>query len=207
MNNAWFVVAGSFLIGILVGILGVKLFGSYSGKKDEISESSSDNGIEDAADGNINSETLEFIFNYTKDAPEQLIKDAEALDDKMIRIFSAASIVIGLAGISNTAVSGEWVNWLLAIALSLYLITAVVAFLELMPKAQNRSLHADKLWDKFWQEDIVSVQHSLVDNISEAYIHNTDVVKKKGLALKITAVTVPIEVLLVGAALLLSRFS
>ncbi len=153
----------------------------------------------------VNPETLEFIFNYTKEAPERQIKDAEALDNKMAQIFSVASVVIGLVGVSS--VSGRWTNLLLAAALISYLVAATVALFQLIPKAQNRSLHADKLWSTFWQKEVYDVQHSLVDDISKAYSHNLEVLKKKSLTLKVVLGATAAEVLFIGIALILSRFT
>jgi hypothetical protein len=48
----------------------------------------------------INPQTLEFIFNYTKDGPDAQLKDAEAMDSKMTGLFGAGSVIIALAGLS-----------------------------------------------------------------------------------------------------------
>ncbi len=40
------------------------------------------------------------IYDHIKDTPQQQIEFANQLDDKMLRIFTAASIVIGLLGLS-----------------------------------------------------------------------------------------------------------
>jgi hypothetical protein len=48
----------------------------------------------------INPQTLEFIFDYTKNGPDAQLKDAEAIDSKMTGLFSAASVIIALAGLS-----------------------------------------------------------------------------------------------------------
>ena len=48
----------------------------------------------------IDPQTLEFIFNYTKDGPDAQLKDAEAMDAKITTLFGAASVIIALAGLS-----------------------------------------------------------------------------------------------------------
>lgn len=47
-----------------------------------------------------------FIYEHIKEAPQQQIEYAAQLDDKILRVFGAASITIGLLGLSaanNTA--------------------------------------------------------------------------------------------------------
>lgn len=44
--------------------------------------------------------TEKLIYDHIKDTPQQQIEFANQLDDKMLRIFTAASIVIGLLGLS-----------------------------------------------------------------------------------------------------------
>jgi hypothetical protein len=58
----------------------------------------------------IKPETLDFIFDYTRDAPERQLQDAKDLDNKMAQLFSVASVVIGLAGLANSirAVDGQF---------------------------------------------------------------------------------------------------
>ncbi len=156
-------------------------------------------------DKNIKQETLDFIFDYTRDASERQLQDAKDLDNKMAQLFSVASVVIGLAGLANSSQGSGWSAWLLVIALGFYVIVAVVALISQFPTVQWRSLHADVLWEEYSRTDVPDIKHALVDDIQRAYGRNNKVLKKKGLMIKIAATTTGAEVLFVGLGLILSR--
>jgi hypothetical protein len=52
------------------------------------------------------SETVQIIYEHIKDAPQQQLELVEALDDKMVKVFTAAGVVIGLAGLSSKSPQG-----------------------------------------------------------------------------------------------------
>jgi hypothetical protein len=153
----------------------------------------------------IKQDALNFIFDYTREAPERQLQDAQNLDNKIAQIFSAASVVIGLAGLASPGPSGGWADWLLVVGLVFYLITAIVALLSQFPKVQWRSLHADVLWREYWQTEVPKIKHALAENIQKAYGQNNRVLEQKSLAIKVVVVATGAEVLLVGLGLILSR--
>lgn len=154
----------------------------------------------------INRETLSAILEYTQEAPERQIKDVEALDTKMVQIFSAASIVIGLAGVSSASLPDGWlISTLLVLAVLVYGLTTLVAFLHLLPRTLYRALLADELWEKFWYEETSTLEHDLVDKIGKAYKCNKIVLQRKAVTIRCGIVTAGLEVLLVGAALIFAR--
>src|SRR5215203_2944995 len=105
--------------------------------------------------------TVEFIFEYTKDAPERQARDIDSLDTKMVQVFSAASVVVGLVGVSgNNLGNTPAANPLLALAVISYVVAAVVALFHLSPKEQRRSLHVEDLWPKGWNQSVKDIQHS-----------------------------------------------
>ena len=54
-----------------------------------------------------NQDSLDFILDHIREAPEKQIQTAEALDAKMVQIFVSASIVIGLVGLSSSSLSSR----------------------------------------------------------------------------------------------------
>jgi len=151
-------------------------------------------------------ETLDFIFQVVKGAPERELRDLEALDAKMVQIFGAASIVIGLAGVSSTSQgSTSPVSGLLVAALLAYFATAALSFFHLRLRDFRRSLHADVLWKELWQFDVSEIQHILVEDVSVAYSHNKLVLHEKGRTILAALVLAGIEVALVGVAIIWSR--
>lgn len=129
----------------------------------------------------LDPETLTFILDWTKDAPERQVRDGEASDTKMVQILGAASIVIGLTGIANRTASSapSWVMFGLLVALAIYAALACIAVAQLWPKRFQRSAQADELFPNYWADDVQTVRHALAHNVSEAYRFNKAVLAQK----------------------------
>jgi hypothetical protein len=128
----------------------------------------------------LKDETVEFIFEHTKEAPERQSRDIDALDAKMVQVFGAASVVIGLVGVSNENLGNSGaVNALLALAVASYIVAAATALFHLYPKEQRRSLHVEDLWPKAWNEDVKNIQHSLIEDIRKVHRFNATVLEQK----------------------------
>ena len=89
-----------------------------------------------------NQDSLEFILDHIREAPEKQIQAIDTLDTKMIQIFVSASIVIGLAGLSSASGSGRWEVVPLVLALLAYVSVAVVSIIHLWPREIRWNLHA-----------------------------------------------------------------
>jgi hypothetical protein len=147
--------------------------------------------------------TVEFIFEYTKDAPERQASDIESLDTKVVQVFSAASVVIGLLGVSTTSLrNAPATDPLLALAVASYVVTAAMALYHLYPTEQRRSQHVDELWLKGWNEEVTHIQHALIEDIREASAFNQNVLRQKRNTLVATVGATGAEVLFVGLTLL-----
>jgi hypothetical protein len=157
-------------------------------------------------DRKLKQDTLNFILEYTKGAPEQQFRDAEALDSKVVQALSIASVVIGLLGF---AVGHVYINSLSFISLpclacAAYLGVVISCFRHLGTKLFHRSLHADTLWQDYWDEEVIDIKHSLVASISEAYTHNKDILQAKAKTLNWALGCLSAESLFAGAFVLLS---
>jgi len=153
----------------------------------------------------VKEDTLNFIFEYTKDAPETQLKDVEGLDNKVIQILSVSSVIIGLVGfaIGKNGI-GFPALWPLILALLAYMGMAVLSFAHLKPADFRRSFQADKLWAYFWNADIQDIKHSLVSDISEAYAFNKEQINKKAHTLRYVIICAAVEVVAVGLFIILS---
>jgi len=154
----------------------------------------------------LDPETVETIFDLVKNAPERQMDNANTLDTKIVQVFSAASVVIGLLGISSGNLEqARWISACLVGALSLYGVTAISTFLHLWPKPFRRSLHGDTLWQEAWNMTRIEVHHTVIADVSKAYVHNKSLLRGKAYSLSIAVFATAVEVVLVGLALLLSR--
>jgi len=154
----------------------------------------------------LDPQTVETIFDLVKGTPERQIDNANTLDTKMVQVFSAAGVVIGLLGLSSGNLAhSKWITACLIGALFSYGVTAGVAFFHLRPKPFRRSLHGDTLWKETWKLTPTEVQHTVIADVEKAYSHNIPLLRGKSRTLRIAVLATAIEVILVGLALLLSR--
>src|SRR5947207_15756003 len=88
------------------------------------------------------SDTLDFIYEATKDAPEAQLKDADALNTRAIQIFTAGGVILGLTGLgsASTPAPEGWVIGLYLLALFSYIVGAFAAFKALHVQTFRRSL-------------------------------------------------------------------
>jgi hypothetical protein len=152
----------------------------------------------------LSGETLDFIFDYTKEGPERQLGDVDALDSKMVQVFSAASVIIGLGGLSGHS-GGVAGAILIALAVVAYVVVGLAAVKHLGVRTFRRSLQADVIWRKLWRYGVSDVKHSIVDDISRAYAHNKEVIDGKARTLQIALIAVAVEVFFVGCGLVASR--
>jgi hypothetical protein len=151
------------------------------------------------ADQDVPSDSLDFIFDYTKGAPDIQLEDIASLDNKMVQIFSAASVIIGLGGISSSA--GHPASaWFIAFAVLAYVGVGIAALVHLRGRELRRSRHADALWQRLWNHSVTDIKHSLVQDIADAYAHNKTVTKDKAGTLRWALLAAAAEVVLVGCA-------
>ena len=82
------------------------------------------------ATAQLNPESLNLIFETTKDAPERQLHDVEAMDAKAVQVFAAASIIIGLATLIGDA-GTDVATAFLACALVAYAACVAMAMMAL----------------------------------------------------------------------------
>jgi hypothetical protein len=163
--------------------------------------------VEDPSAG----ERDDFIFDYIKGAPEALIRDAGDLDGKVVALFGAASVVLGLAAVGNvlaTTTPAANVTGLLIAAVSVYVSAAAASLVHLWPKTVRRALYGESLWSsaKAAGKSAAEVRDFLLDSIEQACSINKNVVKFKGWTLIAVTTLVGAEVGLIAAALIASRY-
>lgn len=152
-----------------------------------------------------NPETFKEIYELTRGSLDRQVDQGQMLDAKMVQIFSAASIIIGLAGfsVSGGAVRDVAVGVLLALALALasYGAVAYVAFRNLAPSTYQLLYYPD-VWRRSWDEEPDELHHSVITKIAGNYERNALVLVGKAKALRIAIGAAGIEVALVGIALI-----
>lgn len=162
----------------------------------------------DAPQERPDAKTMEVFLEVVDGSTERQIDNASALDTKMVQIFGAASLVVGLAGFSSVsgpaAQGGRLVTALFIAGLIAYVLTVGVAFFHLWPREYHR-LGPDKLWDELHDLPEDDLRHSLIDRIGKDFAHNRRILDGKALTLVIALATSGVEVLLVALALVFAR--
>jgi hypothetical protein len=158
----------------------------------------------DSKGSELNEDTVNLIFEIIRDNPERQVADAKDLDTKMIQVFSAASVVIGLVSFAGRPSNHSWwIDVLTGGLLFFYGATALVAFMHLRARKFRRNLYASNLWRDAWDRTPTEIKHALIVDISEAYVHNKPILNQKGRFIQIAVVTTGVEVALVGLVLLM----
>lgn len=157
-------------------------------------------------DKTLSSETLNFLFDYTKGAPDKQLERVASLDGKMVQVFSAASVIIGLGGLSGHS-GGVAGAVFIALAVVAYVFVGLFAVKHLRVRDFHRSLQADELWRHLWHHRVEDIKHSLVDDIARAYAHNKGIMDDKAATLQRARAAVAVEVVFVGCALVAGRLA
>ncbi len=140
--------------------------------------SSEEASSQDGSSGpSVPPDTLDFLFEYTHEAPQRQMAAVDALDNKAFALFSASAVVVGLVGL------GIWSGRDLPLGASVLLAAAVGAFVVaggavlrcLWVRRYRLSYQADQLWDEYWDEPVSEIQHALVADIAKAYEHNREI--------------------------------
>jgi hypothetical protein len=111
-------------------------------------------------------ETLDFIFDFVRGAPERQLVAAEALDSKLFQLFAIGGVIIGLAATGNGNAG------LLVAAGVAYTVLAISALYGLWVRQLRVSRHPDQLWNEFWQECVADIKHAIIDDVSSSYVEN-----------------------------------
>jgi hypothetical protein len=91
-------------------------------------------------------ETFKEIYELVKGSLDRQIDEGQMLDSKMVQVFGAASVVVGLAGFSvSGGMSGPAIGALFTLALVSYSVVAYTAFRQLTP-ATYQLLNYNDVW-------------------------------------------------------------
>jgi len=143
------------------------------------------------------------IYDHIKEAPQQQMEFASQLDDKILRIFSAASIVLGLLGLSTINVTGLKAL-LFLVPLIPYALTAFWTFSCIDPDRFHWAMRADQQ-PKSWDKEEEDVRNALIGEIGEAYSANESILGDKAKYTRHALIATAVEVVLVVAALVAYR--
>lgn len=152
---------------------------------------------------NIDPATLDLIYEVTRHGPPNQFREIEALDAKLVQVFAAASIVIGLAGVAGVGRSNI-VVFCLAMAVAAYIAAAVAALWGMRMARTKRPYHSDSLLGDFWQSNAQELKYALAYELPNIHSHNQRIIEGKANAASIAMLATALEVVAVGAMVICS---
>lgn len=167
----------------------------------------------------VDKDTLDFIYEHTKEGPNLQFRDSEHLDTKITAVFAAATVAIGFAaripkteGPQISYVVASWSGYFNLVDVFFYLavvawgIVAVVTLLHLRAKKHRRAMRADLLWTpKYRYENPETAKRRVLVDIREAYLENKVLLKGKAKTFNRAASWTVVEGVLIVLALALAR--
>ena len=154
-----------------------------------------------------NPETLEEIYNLVRGSLDRQADEGQMLDSKMVQIFSAASVVAGLAGfsISSGAVMNTPAAVLLFLAFVAYAVVAYVAFKHLTPKTYYLLNYPD-VWRKSHSDTPSELHHSVITKVTKEYERNRSTLIDKAVLIRLATAAAGAEVVLIGLTITSALF-
>ncbi|HVA21105.1 MAG TPA: hypothetical protein VNN74_03285 [Candidatus Micrarchaeia archaeon] len=108
------------------------------------------------------------IYQHLRGAPASRIHDGQRQEAKAVNLFAAATVLVGLAGISQPH-SGSW-RWLIvllsACAAIAYATVVGATVFTLWPRAYRAADYDESLWLRFWDMTPTAIQHAVVEDIT-----------------------------------------
>jgi hypothetical protein len=149
-------------------------------------------------------ETVNVIYDRLSNVAELQFGDQANLDGKMIQVFSAASVVMGLTGLSASAATKNptAVAALLGVALAAYAAVAVLTGVELWVRQFKSLRFGATLWEYEWDQPPEQVKLAVIDKVKGAYETNRRILEDKGKLLVAGILATGLEVAFVAASII-----
>lgn len=148
--------------------------------------------------------TIDVIYEHLSDVAEHQIGDQANLDGKMVQVFTAASVVMGLTGLSATTATSSptAVAFLLVLALAAYAVVAILTGFALWARGFWTLRFGSSLWEKEWDVPPEQVKLAVITEVKPAYDKNLGILTQKAHLLSAGIIATGVEVALVAAAVI-----
>lgn len=151
----------------------------------------------------LQSETVDFLFDHLSDALEKQLATNDGLDGKVQQAFGAGSVILGLTALGEPTALNPW---LLLSALLAYLAISGITMAAMWPRKWKVIRHADKIWPEFWDLEPFAIKHALLQQVSDGYATNADKIRSKAWLLRFAVLFLTAEAGFVGAAVVEAAF-
>jgi hypothetical protein len=145
----------------------------------------------------IRPEVVDFIFDQGRSAADRQLRDLDSLDSKATQLFSAATVIVGLAGFSGQVDAG-----LLTAAVIVYVLVALAALYALWLVKIRVTDSPQQLLVRYWTEPLPETKYAMVTDMAEGFDENERSLGRKRRGVLCALALTGIETALVGAAVI-----
>jgi hypothetical protein len=145
----------------------------------------------------IRPEVVDFIFEQGRTAADRQLRDLDSLDAKATQLFSAATVIVGLAGFSGQADAG-----LLSAAVIVYVLVALASLYGLWLARIRVTDSPQQLLLRYWTEPLLDTKYAMVTDMAEGFDENERSLGRKRRGVLWALALTGVETALVGAAVI-----
>jgi ABC-type transport system involved in cytochrome bd biosynthesis fused ATPase/permease subunit len=145
----------------------------------------------------VHPEVVDFIFEQGRSAADRQLRDLDSLDSKATQLFSAATVIVGLAGFSGQAHAG-----LLTLAVITYVLVALAALYALWLVQIRVTDSPQQLLSRYWTEPLTETKYAMVTDMAEGFDENERSLGRKRRGVLAALALTGLETALVGAAVI-----
>jgi hypothetical protein len=159
----------------------------------------------DEQQASLRPQTLDLLLDLGRAAPDAQLRAADALDAKLVQVFAAGTVLIGLPAIRGAPHHAASAT-LFAIAVCAFLVLAFYSIRALWTRRFRVLIAPDQLWYRFWDEPPEAIKHAVVADLASAYTENNAQLLRKRRELGRALVAVGVEAAAIGVALVVASF-
>jgi ABC-type transport system involved in cytochrome bd biosynthesis fused ATPase/permease subunit len=145
----------------------------------------------------VHPEVIDFIFEQGRSAADRQLRDLDSLDSKATQLFSAATVIVGLAGFSRQAHAG-----LLTLAVITYILVALAALYALWLVQIRVTDSPQQLLSRYWTEPLTETKYAMVTDMAEGFDENERSLGRKRRGVLGALALTGLETALIGAAVI-----
>jgi hypothetical protein len=148
-------------------------------------------------------ETLDLLFSITQHAPATQLRAVEALDAKIIQVFTAGGVLLGLAALRGSH-HQTLVGVLFLVAVVSFLFVAFHVLRSMFGARFRVEIAPPQLWRDYWADPPESIKHAIVADIATGYEANERLIARKARTLAQAVIGAGAEAVAIGVALAVS---
>jgi hypothetical protein len=154
----------------------------------------------------MSDETLAFLFDLSKDAPDRAIDQIKSLQARVAQAFTAASVLIGFEAFASLPGhnASRAALGALAAAGMIYAVIAIISVVTLLPTFAWGLPNPRTLVERYGAFEVPSIQQALMNGIIRDMPRNAQLIRSAGSAATWCVRLLAVEALAMGVALLLS---